>query len=313
MITFLVDYMENSYELPVLLEWKFSYGCALPCDAFEITFIYDKSMLSVLTNSKRFRAEHEGETVFLGVVDDFEVSVSENGCIVTVNGRSLAALLMDNEAEAAQYYSASLETILERYVYPWGITQVDKILSVPQQALVVDSGASMWRVLENFVWFGCGVKPRFSKDGVLLLGERTGNRFVVDSKTAVIKQTLKRKRYGVISEVLVKNKALGTSEMIGNTEFAKIGGSCRRVVNVPRKTRYDAMRATGKYQIAQSKADELSISLTVPQIFAVFPGDYIELCDSPLGLSGEFYVNRTCCFADGNKAGTEIIMTKGEK
>ena len=313
MNTYLVDYVGNSYELPILLEWKFSYGCALPCDAFEITFIYDKSMLSALTNSKRFRAEHAGETVFLGVVDDFEVSVSEYGCIGTVNGRGLAALLLDNEAEAAQYYSASLDTILERYVYPWGITKVDKILSIPQQALVVESGTSMWRVLENFVWFGCGVKPHFSKDGVLLLGEKAGNRFVVDSNTAVTKQTLKRKRYGVISEVLVKNKVLGTSKTVANAVFAQMGGSCRRVVNVPRKTRYDAMRATGEYQIAQSKADELSISLTVPQIFAVFPGDCIELRDSPLGLSGEFYVSRTGCFADGDKAGTEIILTKGEK
>ncbi len=312
MNTYLVDFEGTSYELPVLLEWKFSYGCGLPCDAFEISFIYDKSMLTMLSNSKRFRAEHEGETVFLGVVDDFEVSVSENGCIVTVNGRGLAALLLDNEAEAAQYYSASLDAILERYVYPWGITQVDKNINPSRQALAVDSGTSAWRVLEDFVWFGCGVKPRFSKDGVLLLGAKTGKNFVVDGGAAVTKQTLKRKRYGVISEVVVKNKALGTSEMVKNTEFAKIGGCCRRVANVPRKTRYDAMRATGEYQIAQSKAEELSISLTVPQIFAVFPGDCIELCDSPLGVSGAFFVRQTQCFADGDRAGTEIFLTKAE-
>lgn len=310
MNTYLVDFEGKSYELPVLLEWKLSYGCDLPCDAFEIVFIYDKSMLSTLTNAVRFCAVHEGETVFAGVVDDFEVSVSENGCIVTVNGRGLAALLLDNEAEAAQYYSASLDLILEKYVYPWGVTQVKKNVSFPQQAIVVDSGASMWSVLEDFVWFGCGIKPRFTRDGVLLLGEEAGQCFVVDGNTAATKQVFKSKRYGVISEVLVKNKALGTSDTIENSEFSKIGGCCRRVVNVPRKTRYDAMRATGNYQIAQSQADELVISITVPQIFAAFPGDSIELCNSPLGLSGEFYVSRTRCFADGDKAGTEIILTK---
>ncbi|MBP8640798.1 MAG: hypothetical protein KBI01_07875, partial [Oscillospiraceae bacterium] len=119
MNTYLVDFEGTSYELPVLLEWKYSYGCELPCDAFEITFVYEKSMLPMLTKAMRFRAVHEGETVFVGVIDDFEVSISENGCIATINGRGLAALLLDNEAEAAPYYSARLDTILEESVYPW--------------------------------------------------------------------------------------------------------------------------------------------------------------------------------------------------
>ncbi len=266
----------------------------------------------MLTNAVRFKAVYEGVTVFCGVVDDFEVSASDNGCIVTVNGRGLAALLLDNEAEAAQYYSASLDMILEKYVYPYGIKDVMKNVSVPQQALVVESGSSMWRVLEDFVWFGCGVRPRFLKDGMLLIGPEKGKSFSVDGNTAITKQVLKRKRYGVISEVLVKNKALGSCQTVKNTEFADIGGRCRRVVNVPRKTRYDAMRSTGEYQIAQSKAEELIIALTVPSIFAVFPGDTIELSNSPLGLSGKFFVSRTTCFADGCSAGTEIILSSAE-
>ncbi len=170
----------------------------------------------------------------------------------------------------------------------------------------------MWRVLEDFLWFGCGIKPRFSKDGVLLIGSSEGRSFSFDGSSAFTKQALKRKRYGVISEVLVKNKALGTSERVENTGFLQNGGCCRRVVNVPRKTRFDAMRATGEYQIAQSEADELEISITVPQIFAAFPGDTIELCKSPIGVSGSFEVTRACCFADGERAGTEIILTKEE-
>ncbi|PKM72478.1 MAG: hypothetical protein CVU91_08790 [Firmicutes bacterium HGW-Firmicutes-16] len=266
MDTYLIDYEGSSYRLPVLLEWKFSYGCALPCDAFEITFIFNKSMLDMLSNAVRLRAEQKGETVFLGVVDDFEISVTENGCIVTVNGRGLAALLLDNEAEAAQYYSASLDMILEKYVYPYGIRDVRKNVSPPQQALVVDSGASLWKVLENFVWFGCGVKPRFTKDGVLLIGEEKGQSFISSENSAFTKQVLKRSRYGVISEVLVKNKALGMTETVENTRFTEQGGCCRRIVNVPRKTRYDAMRSTGEYQIAQSKAKELTVTLTVPSV-----------------------------------------------
>ena len=309
---YLISHDGKSYELPNLLEWKFSYGRGLPCDAFEVSFIYDKSMLSVLTAANRFRAEHEEETVFTGLVDDFEISISENGSLVTVNGRGLAALLLDNEAEAAQYYSASLDMLLEKYVYPLGLNEVKISADIPRQAFDIESGASHWKVLESFLWFACGIKPRFSKDGVLLIGETAGKSLSFDESSAYTKQALKRKRYGVISEVLVKNKALGTSERVENSEFIQSGGCCRRVVNVPRKTRFDAMRATGEYQIAQSKVDEQLISLTVPQIFAAFPGDTIEFIDSHLGVSEEFMVQGSCCFANGERAGTEITLTKNE-
>ena len=198
MDAFLISHDGTSYELPSLLEWKFSYGCSLPCGAFEISFVYDKSMLSVLTRANRFRAEHEGKTVFTGRVDDFEISISENGSLATVNGRGLAALLLDNEAEAAQYYSASLDTIMEKYVYPLGLTKVSISADVPPQALTVESGESVWRVLEDFLWFGCGIKPRFLKDGTLLIGKETGKSFAFDGSSAFTKQALKRKRYGVI-------------------------------------------------------------------------------------------------------------------
>ena len=308
MNSYLIAYDGSEFQLPVLLEWRLSYGCELPCDAFEIALIYDKSMLTMLTNAVRFRAEHNGDTVFMGVVDDFEVSISENGCIVIINGRGLAALLIDNEAEAAQYYSLSLEGILDKYVYPYGIQKIRQNTSFPKQALVVDSGTSLWGVLEDFMWFGAGVRPRFSKEGTLILGEESGNIFAVDEKTAVVKQVYKYKRYGVISEVLVKNKALGTSQLVSNSGYAETGGCCRRVINVPRKTRYDSMRMTGEYQIARSKEKERQIILTLPSIFEVFPGDTVVLAGSQTGVSGEFGVSRTVCFADGDRAGTEIIL-----
>ncbi|NCB73448.1 MAG: hypothetical protein EOM51_01705 [Clostridia bacterium] len=312
MEAYLICHDGTIYEIPSLLEWKFSYGCGLPCDAFEISFIYDKSILSALTAANRFRAEHEGETVFTGLVDDFEILISENGSLVTFNGRGLAALLLDNEAEAAQYYSASLDMMLEKYVYPLGLNKVKISADIPRQAFDIESGASHWKVLENFLWFSCGIKPRFSKDGVLLIGDTAGKSLSFDGSSAYTKQSLKRARYGVISEVLVKNKALGTSERVENPEFIQSGGCCRRVVNVPRKTRFDAMRATGEYQIDQSKVNELLISLTVPQIFAAFPGDTIEFSESHLGVADKFMVQKSCCFANGERAGTEITLTRNE-
>ncbi|MEF9970894.1 MAG: hypothetical protein RR731_01110 [Oscillospiraceae bacterium] len=310
METFLTDFRGGVFELPVLTAWKFSYGAGLPCDAFEICFAYDKSMLSLLSEAVRFRAVFEGKTVFVGPVDEFEVRAGEKGCLASIRGRSLAALLLDNEAEAAQYFSAGLDTILERYVLPWGISDIRKNASPRAQALVVASGSSCWRVLEDFLWFGCGVKPRFSREGVLLLGETPGERLAIDGSCAVFEAVLKEKRYGVISEALVKNKALGTVNRVENAEFIQRGGHCRRVVNVPRNTRFDTMRSTGEYQIARSREEEMMLSLSLPTLFGAFPGDVIQLSGTALGLEGSFFVGRSCCFADGEGAGTEIILTR---
>lgn len=308
MEAFLTNVWGGQYKLPLLLEWNFSYGAALPCDAFEVSFLFDAAMYPVLRDAVRFYADEDGKTVFTGIVDDFEISVSEKGSVAAVHGRGLAALLLDNEAGAAQYYSASLDTVLTGYVYPFGITNIKNIANISPQALNVESGESCWKVLEDFVRFGCGTRPRFDESGRLLIGRQEGKKRIIDAKTAVTAQTLRSRRYGVLSEAVVKNKAAGTSTTVVNEAFRASGGACRRVVNVPRKTLFNAMRATGEYQITRSMEDRFSISLTVPALFAAFPGDVVTLADTPVGAAGTYDVARATCFADGERAGTEIIL-----
>lgn len=313
MEAFLTNVWNGQYKLPVLIEWNFSYGAALPCDAFEVTFLYEAAMYPVLRDAVRFYADQDGKTVFVGIVDDFEISVSDQGSVAVVHGRGLAALLLDNEAGAAQYFAASLDTVLSQYVFPFGITNIKNAASISAQALNVESGESCWKVLEDFVWFGCGVKPRFDVNGTLLIGRQEGKNRVIDARTAVPSQTLKCRRYGVISEAVVKNKAAGTSTVVTNSDFKARGGCCRRVVNVPRKTLYNAMRATGEYQIARSREDSFEITLTVPALFAAFPGDVVTLAETPLGAAAVYDVARSVCFANGEQAGTEITLkTRGE-
>lgn len=307
---FLIDFKGNEFELPAMLGWSFSYGDSLPCDAFEVSFLYSADMLGPLSDAVEFRAVYEGKTVFRGVVDEFEVSALKTGGEVTVCGRGMAALLLDNEAEAAELYGAGPELILNRYVYPCGIKEVRQNVRPPAQSIVVSSGSSCWKVLEDFLWFGCGERPRFSPDGVLLLGKEEGRRFEVNDTTAVSEQVLRMRRYGVISQVLVKNKAMWTSSLVENTDFINRGGRCKRIVNVPRYTRFDAMRSTGNYQIQQSRADEFYLSVMLPSLFAAFPGDVVEMRHSFTGINGNFLVGRTRCFAGSGGSGTEIVLTE---
>ena len=314
MEAFLIDYKGNLTELPAFLSWEMSYGCGVPCDAFRVSFDYSSEMYDILEDAVRFKAVFQGETVFFGVVDEYELTAGEQqGFTVDIKGRGMAAVLLDNEAEAAEYFSVGLDVILNTYVRPLGIMDIRQNVRAAPLALSVESGESCWRVLENYLWFGCGERPRFGRDGTLILGQEKGSSFVLDSETAAFAQRYRYKRYGVISKVLVKNKALGTGKTVDNTEFLNRGGSCRRVVNVPRKTRFDAMRATGEYQLSQSQKEERTFIYSVPRLFAAFPGDRVELKYNRLGLSGVFHVKEARCYADGWDAGTEITLVKGEK
>lgn len=304
------DYFGAPRTLPTLIRWDFSHGFCSPCDSFEVSFLYEPSLLAPLKAAFRFRAVHEGKTVFYGVVDEFEANADAGGCVCALRGRGMQALLLDSQAESAEYYGADIAYILSRHAAPLGLAEVDVgTLGGRRANLEVSSGESHWSVLSRFAEFCLGVTPRFTAEGRLLLdGERGGSSLTVTAATPVTAQTLVQDRYGVISEAIVKNRSLGTSLTVRNEDFLAIGGKCVRVVNVPRRTGFDAMRHTGAYQIAKSKRGLIRCRLTLPALFAAFPGDLAVLESTPLGVTGEYYVSASRCFANASSAGTVLDL-----
>lgn len=310
LIAILTDCRGKRITLPTLLGWELSHGMGSPCDAYTVRFLYDSSLLASLSDAVRFQAVYAGETVFSGVVDEFQVKADENGMVAELSGRSLAALLLDNQAEAAEYYGVSLDYILAKHVHSWGITDIRTKPIAAQAYVSVGSGQSQWRVLEQFVWFGGGIRPRFHRDGTLLLNNERGSSRTIGAETAITSQRYQERRYGVISEVLVKNRVMGTSRIVDNPGLQKKGGRCRRVLNVVAETGYDAMRYSGEYQIAQSENGAQRCELVVHSLFAAFAGDIVTLTDSPIGLTGTFLVQESRCWADGDGFGTVLTLTK---
>ncbi|MBR1659913.1 MAG: hypothetical protein IJ705_06310 [Oscillospiraceae bacterium] len=311
MDAYVYSFAGAGWRLPGLLRWDVSHGFCSPCDSFEAEFLYEPDMIGVLRSACRFRGEWKGQCVFFGVVDDFELSVGEGGRVCTIHGRGMQALLLDSEAESAEYYAADTEFILRRHVYACGLSDVDAgSYGAVAASLSVGSGESHWSVLSRFAEFCLGLRPRFSPEGRLLLdGADSGRSFVLDDSVAVTSQRYVQDRYGVISQALVKNRANGAAAVtVENPEFSSIGGRSVRVVSVPRRTGFDAMRHTGSYQIKKSGEQFIRCFLTVPQCFAAFPGDRASLRASPLGIAGEFRVWSSRCFADGRGAGTTLEL-----
>jgi prophage tail gpP-like protein len=308
MTGYLTDKAGTCWRLPALLEWDVTHGLGEPSDCFGVRFLYSPGMADALHAACRFRAEHDGRTVFTGVVDEYGITADEAGMTAAVNGRGLAALLMDNEAEAAEYFGAGLDFIIGRHVAPFGITDIRKKPMSTAAVFRVTSGESNWKALREFCRFCGGILPRFTRDGILLLDGSAGDSYVIGPQTALTGQTFRETRFGVVSEVLVKS---GTASVtVENTAFKAAGGSARRVVNVPRHTGYDAMRYTGAWQIEQSEQESAVCGVTLAEPFAAFAGDIVTLRAGRLGITGEFQVAESRTKADGGGARTTLKLIR---
>lgn len=306
---YLIDYSGTEYLLPELIRFNCSYGYGTPCDAFEICCVYSPEMAGILPGSFRFRAIHDGETQFFGVVDEYRITLDERGSLLHISGRGMAALLLDNESEALEYTTCTWADIAANHIEPTGITKIRADAMGTLNRFTVESGTSQWNVLCRFATFAGQLTPRFSKDGTLVVSGQAGSSISITEKTGCWDVEFSERRYGVISEVLVKNKAAKTSELVVNESFSARGGKCRRVINVPRKTGYDAMRYTGMYQIEKSEEESRVLTCTVPALFCAFPGDTAEISlGKKFGFSGSYKVWETEVWADKTGSGTTLHM-----
>lgn len=310
MTVHLDTYDGETYRLPILLRWDMELTGAVPCDSLRVTCLYDEGMAQVLPRAVRFTASQDGEVMLRGVVDAYEISLSGQGLLVTVEGRGMAALLLDNESEALSYERAPLSDILANHVAPYGISaQVRK--NVSGSGYVVTSGSSQWKALQGFTNRFGGFDPYFTREGGLVVGPLwgSGRQVRVDDSTPLLSLHKREQRYGVISQVLIQDKVQHVTQQVVNEPFAAAGGQRRHVLYMPRSNP-DARRYTGEYQIAQSALEQLEIELELPFPFAALPGDRVELALDRLKLSGSYDVVRSRSRMDGDGERTQLTVSE---
>ncbi|MEG1593417.1 MAG: hypothetical protein RR350_03325 [Oscillibacter sp.] len=280
------------YDLPELLEWTVSYTGGVPCDSYTVQCRYNGEMAEVLHNAAGFLAMEQGAVMLRGTVDEYAVDLSDRGVTLTMTGRGYAARLLDNESRAATYQGATLAEIIRNHVTPYGISCAALAPVTAGSVYTVAAGSSQWKALSDFCRFYGGFTPRFGRDGRLWATPETdsGKRLVIGDETPVLRGTLREDRYGVLTEVLVIDKTRNVSYTVKNQDMLRRGGQCRRVLYTPGQSTYAAMRYTGEYQIEQSKAEEKTVTLTLPGAFAAFPGEELSVDLTRAGLRGTFRV-----------------------
>lgn len=280
--------------LPTPIAWRLEYGLGSPCDSFWLKILWSSGKEDRLAQGTRMVVTEKGETVFTGVVDECEFTWSDQGCMAEITGRGMQALLLDNQAEAADFQNASLADILRWYVTPYGITLAKKAALPTVWGFSVTSGSSCWKVLYQFARYYAGVTPRFDRWGRLMLHPwEDGTPVELNMDAPVTKVVLREKRYGVLSQVTVKDVSGWTRQTEVNQEFRKKGGQASRVILMPKDTGYQARRYNARFQLDRSKAQHRQVEVTVALPFAAWPGDLVRLTRAGWSRNGLYRVQES--------------------
>lgn len=310
MTGYIVRYDGTVLKLPTILEWKFEYGVSTPCDSFEMTVLWESGDVSDLSAAVEFWAEENGERVFTGVVDEFSLRMDASGRRAELAGRGMAALLLDNEAEAADYGTATWADVLRRHVTPYGISAVGTA-PPPASGFSVAYGSSEWQAVYEFARYWGGTVPRFDRQGRLVTGPwDDGMVKLLDDKAAVTGMRWREKRYGVLSQVLVRDKVRQTVQTVTDEAFLAQGGRCRRWYTMPGRSSYQAMRYRGQYQLEQSGMERYRLEITVPKALFAYPGELVRVDRHDWACNGLYRVARASTGTDSQGEYTTLALSK---
>ena len=294
------DVNRVSWTLPKPLAWRLDYTSGTPCDSFWLRCVWDENNNTKPEDWVSFAAEHEGQRVFTGIVDECEVSITAKGRLLEISGRGMAALLLDNEALGQDYQTATQMDIVRDHVRPYGISVAPGAALPAVSRFSVATGSSEWSVVYEFARYYGGIAPRFDREGRLVLsGWDDSRERVVDDSTPVISLVRRDRRYGVLSQVLMRDRWSGAVERVSNAEFAAAGGRARRVITMPAKSTYKAMRYSGQFQLDKSASELSRMEVTVGQAFCVWPGDLVTVQRSGLDWNGRYRAAQVTVGMDG--------------
>lgn len=295
--------------LPAPLSWVFQYTSGVPCDSFQIRCLWEGTNTVDPQQWCTFRAMEEDQVVFTGVIDECETALTSQGAWIDVSGRGMAARLLDNEALGQDYQVATLDDILRDHVTPYGITVAQRADMAPVSQFSVAVGSSEWSVLYDFVRYYHSIPPRFDREGRLVLTPWEDNTTLRLDDATPVKQLVRRDRhYGVLSQVVVRDRYQQLTQTVNNEDFQAMGGSRRQVLTMPGKSQFQAMRYSGQFQLDQSAVQQLVLEVTIPILFYGKPGDLVQLSRSDWGRSGLYRVEQAQVGVDESGGWTRLEL-----
>ncbi len=151
-------------------ETVLSYDRDAPADLLRVKFPADR----LWEELREIDLSERGETVFRGIVDEQNTTLSSGGLTVELVCRSLEALLLDNEAPPVNIASPSLPLLETKLLLPLGLALGEGDREVKRGELTVEKGESVWTVLERFCGDFLGTAPFVDQNGLVQCAGTSG-------------------------------------------------------------------------------------------------------------------------------------------
>lgn len=203
----------------------------VPCDDMIAVFEY-----MPVEELKTVSVTSMDRCIFKGVVDEQQITYSDNKCLLRLICRSMAARLLDSESVPVSYTNPSLKVIAQNHVLPFSLSCDLSNDKTYFGNLVVSKGDSNYKVLENFCLNTYHKKPRVNTQGQVVINNNTDSDTVVFSNDSDEYKysdfTICNKRCEEISQVKVKlTNSGGYTTIVANDDALSRGVSAVRYVN----------------------------------------------------------------------------------
>ncbi len=288
MLTFiLTDINGDSHTLTNPVSMTFNSEENVPADDLSVVFPWDE--LPELTTIEAYDG---AKLFFRGVIDEQMTIISRESICTRLAARSMAALLLDNEAKPVCYNHPSASVIFERHLKPYGFADFKGENAVVKRRFIVPKGMTEWQVLEKFCRKSFGGSPRISSTGIVYINSREHREHLVFSdrgerKYISIKENTRRCK--LLSEVCVKVEEGSSYDFAVRDEEALSRG-------VVARRYYDASLNNNEDDIAvimlnNARKASYEITLTVPGRITDALGAAAEVRNSRLGERRGLYVS----------------------
>ena len=210
---YVLDFGNTRTELTEIYSAVIDCDVSVPADSLKICMAYNRSAANT---ARRIIAEENGEVVFLGEIDSIVSERSASAQTMKISARSLAALLLDNEAEPLDYNSPSPQLIFRRHLMPFGITLADGGGHSMGGRLRINKGMSHWQVIESFCRSKYGSRPKITADGRAFFKGLPKNGVTVFGEKGTDYYSLKEKRnrHALITDVRVRSAKNGRYDSV---------------------------------------------------------------------------------------------------
>lgn len=295
-----IDGGEHIYFNPLSVTLNRDSG--VPADSLTALFVSDgdNEELSDI-------AVYDGKRcVFRGIVDEQIEIFAENGRLLEINARSLAALLLDNEAMPQSCYLPNMQLFMERNFSKLGFTDYIGEDNPKSGSMSIEKGTSEWSVLERYCGNFLGTSPKVDENGVIYISDIEPELIIIPDDGDIRLLSLRRikKRCNIISEYRVRARRGGSYEMIIKNEKAerlKIG-SVRYLNAIDNKN----VGIESCYQNIKSANDNYeTIDIIISGRLLARTGDYVIISGYDFG---NMRVKSVRYELDSEKEITRLIM-----